>query len=82
LAAGVATTGAALGYLTYRTLPLLALSGPILPQGYVAASPMFVALTTPLLARVLFLALRRRWEVGILLAFLGRDTIIHSGRTK
>ena len=32
--AGVVTTGAALGYLTYLTVPLLAIPGPTLPHGY------------------------------------------------
>jgi len=65
--AGVVTTGAALGYLTYRTVPLLAISGPTLPHAYVAASLIFVGLMTPVLAGVLWLAVRRRWVgVGVL----------------
>jgi len=62
--AGVVTTGAALGYLVYRTVPLLAIPGPTLPHAYVAASLIFVVVMTPLLAGVLPLAARRRW-VGV-----------------
>lgn len=101
--AGVATVGAALGYLAYRTAPLLAdawvldgqagavpfvyrwrpppaatpssdavmLSGPILPEGYAAAALVFVAMTAPLLAGVLFLTVRRRWHLGVPLACVG-----------
>ena len=69
--AGVVTTGAALGYLIYRTAPLLAISGPTLPHAYVAASLIFVALMTPLLAGVLWLAVRRRWTDVVALAIPG-----------
>ncbi|MFD0744948.1 hypothetical protein ACFQ1L_26380 [Phytohabitans flavus] len=69
--AGVVTTGAALGYLAYRTVPLLAFSGPTLPQGYVGASLVFVALTTPLLAGVLLVTARRGWVAAIPLVAFG-----------
>jgi len=59
--AGVITTGAALGYLAYRTVPLLAISGQTLPHAYVAATLIFVVVMAPSVAGVLWLALRRRW---------------------
>lgn len=40
-------------------------------HGHVAAAVVFVAMTTPLLAAVLSLIVRRRWRLGIPLASLG-----------
>ncbi|MGN9914265.1 hypothetical protein ACTMTJ_42725 [Phytohabitans sp. LJ34] len=102
--AGVVTTGAALGYLVYWTVPLLvsawALSGPadafpvvyrlrpgapptvggvlsglVMPQGHVMAALLFVALTAPLLAGVLFLTVQRGWRLGVPLACAGLPVI-------
>jgi hypothetical protein len=74
--AGVVTTGAALGYLVYRTVPLLAVPGPSGPRAYLAASLVFVASMTALLAGVLRLAVRGRVSAAVGLALPGLPAVV------
>jgi hypothetical protein len=74
--AGVVTTGAALGYLAYHTVPLLAISSPTGPRAYLAASLVFVASMTALLAGLLRLAVRGRLFAAIRLALPGLPAVV------